>query len=276
MVKKLKCLFPFHSGKMYQIPRILEILKQNRNMFDVVVEVFGGSAKVLWNIPKEWNKILVYNDIDKELCTTFRVLQDPVKREELKERLSLAFPVCQEFEDLRDGIIETKTDVDVAFKILYLRTYSLSGDGKNFMRLFTYHKVPHFTDQILKNFDIINSNWIIKNMDFRDIMKKYNKEEVLLYLNPPYHGWKYEKSYSHTFNENDLLDLKEGIDNHKGSYLMNLSVSSDVAEKMIEIFGKPNEVITYSFPQHSYQTKIKTWYFDFWYKFAKNEKKNVA
>jgi len=47
------------------------------------------------------------------------------------------------------------------------------------------------------------------------------------------------------FTLDDLKDLKESMDNHPGSYLLNLS-SFD--QDMEEIFGKPQKVIEYANP----------------------------
>lgn len=38
-----------------------------RDAFDIIVDVFGGSGRVLLNVPDEWKKIKVYNDIDRNL-----------------------------------------------------------------------------------------------------------------------------------------------------------------------------------------------------------------
>lgn len=44
--------------------------------FDVVVDVFCGSAKILLNIPEEWKKLKVYNDLDRDLYVTFKALRN--------------------------------------------------------------------------------------------------------------------------------------------------------------------------------------------------------
>ncbi|MGC8618730.1 MAG: DNA adenine methylase, partial [Thermoplasmata archaeon] len=71
----MKSLFPYYGGKFNQLKDILSIMREHLDSFDVVVDVFGGSAKVLLNIPDEWRKLKVYNDLDRDLFVTFRVLQ---------------------------------------------------------------------------------------------------------------------------------------------------------------------------------------------------------
>jgi site-specific DNA-adenine methylase len=50
----MKSLFPYYGGRFYQLKDIIGILNEHRDSFDVVVDVFGGSGKVLLNIPDEW------------------------------------------------------------------------------------------------------------------------------------------------------------------------------------------------------------------------------
>jgi site-specific DNA-adenine methylase len=77
-------LFPYYGRRFNQLKTIISILDKHKDRFDVIVDVFGGSGKVLLNIPEEWKKIKVYNDIDNDLYVTFKVLQDPRKRNILK------------------------------------------------------------------------------------------------------------------------------------------------------------------------------------------------
>ena len=80
-------------------------------------------------------------------------------------------------------------------------------------------------------------------MDFRVLMKKYNKPRVFFYLDPPYISS--GKKYKHSFKLQDLIDLKKAMDEHQGSYLINLSFND---EGMEDIFGKPNTTIDYANP----------------------------
>ena len=115
---------------------ILEILGEHRDSFDVVVDVFGGSAKVLLNIPDEWKKLKVYNDLDRDLYVTFKVLQS--KSLELSRWLRVAFQDHDAFFLMRNH--NFRSDVDTAFKVFYLQTYSFMGDGTSFGRRFKGHK----------------------------------------------------------------------------------------------------------------------------------------
>ncbi len=45
--------FPYYGGRFNQLKKIIKILEEHKDQFDVVVDVFGGSGNVLINIPEE-------------------------------------------------------------------------------------------------------------------------------------------------------------------------------------------------------------------------------
>jgi hypothetical protein len=101
---------------------------------------------------------------------------------------------------------------------------------------------------------------VIENMDFRDLMDRYNRERVFFYLGPPYISP--GKKYRYSFSMNDMKDLKSKMKAHKGSYILNLS-SFD--EGMEEILGEPNRMIDYSNPLNNHG-KVR-WGCGYWWKF---------
>ena len=93
----------------------------------MVVDVFSGSAKIILNIPDGCKKLKVYNDLDRDLYATFKVLQDKRKSLELSKRLRVAFQHHGAFFLMRGH--NFRPDVDTALKVFYLQTYSFMGDG---------------------------------------------------------------------------------------------------------------------------------------------------
>jgi site-specific DNA-adenine methylase len=77
-----KGLFAYYVGKAYLVKDIMNVIEPIRNDIRCFVDVFGGSGRVLLNVPDEWNiKIKVYNDIDLKLANIMRDLQNKNKRE---------------------------------------------------------------------------------------------------------------------------------------------------------------------------------------------------
>ncbi|MEM3554966.1 MAG: DNA adenine methylase [Candidatus Micrarchaeaceae archaeon] len=254
---KVKILFPYYGGRSHQINEIIQIMAKHYDEFEVVVDVFGGSAKVLLNIPLEWRKMKVYNDVDKDLYITFKVLQDKQKREELIEKINLSFAHENIFNELKES--KPNNDIDIAFKTIYLFSYSYNSVGEAFKREYKYRKLPK------PHFEFVNilNDWIIENKDFRELMDLYNKPTVLLYLDPPYLTG--GKKYKYQFDFQDFLDLRYKLQQHKGTYLMNLSMYD---KSMVDIFGKPNMVAEYSLSTVNTEEGTRPkWQCGYWWKF---------
>ncbi|MGC8584877.1 MAG: DNA adenine methylase [Thermoplasmata archaeon] len=251
------CVFPYYGGRTNQLKSIIKILDEHKDKFDVIVDVFSGSGKVLLNIPDEWKKIKVYNDIDNDLYITFKVLQDPEKMKILQEKLKYAFPHKKIFDEL--VMSSPEKDIDIAFKTIYIFTHSFSSIGTSFRR---YYKKSTTKRYHPENFSFI-SKWIIENEDFRELMKRYSRPRVFFYLDPPYYSG--GKAYRYPFSLNDYKDMKILMDKHPGTYMLNLSLHD---KEMIEIFGEPNLVETYSRPTTNTKSEIRDkWDCGYWWKF---------
>jgi len=70
----------------------------------------------------------------------------------------------------------------------------------------------------------------IENLDFRDLIPRYDRPHTLFYLDPPYHDCDY---YNYNFTEDDFLDLERILKSIKGKFI--LSINDD--EFTRELFG---------------------------------------
>ena len=243
----MKSTFPYYGGRYNQLKIIIDILDKQKDRFDVVVDVFGGSGKVLLNIPEGWRKIRVYNDINLDLYKTFKVLQDDRKSMQLEKifrEMKLSHP---------------RNDVDIAFKTIYLHTFSFAGAGQSFKRFYKKANVPPVNTSDF----LFVKKWIVENMDFRELMRRYNRQRVLLYLDPPY--LRGGDLYRYKFRMGDFVDLKKLIDVHQGSYLLNLSMTDP---EMIEIFGEPDLITEHHRPTTiDIPGKENKWGCGYWHRF---------
>ena len=251
----MKSTFPYYGGRYNQLKIIIGLLDDKRDKFDVVVDVFGGSGKVLLNIPDEWRKIKVYNDVNLDLYKTFKVLQDSRKRMLLEKKLRNCFPHEKIFREMKFS--NPKDDVGVAFKTIYLHTFSFAGAGNAFKRFYKRANVPPVRTEDF----LFVKKWIVENLDFRSLMQRYNKPRVLLYLDPPY--LRGGDQYRYKFKINDFIDLKSLLDNHLGTYLLNLSMTDP---EMIGIFGEPNMVSEHHRPTTAYVPgRDNKWRCGYWF-----------
>jgi len=238
--------FRFYGGKFYLLDDIYNIISLVKNRITCFVDVFGGSGVVAFNLPFKVNNI-VYNDINKWLYKTFKVLQDDNLREKLIEKLKMSFRHRDIFNEFKEAYwnddIEGLSDLEMAFRFLYLTANSFSGDLLNFAILIKEERDT--TSPIINSLKLITNemkNWTIENLDFRELIKKYDSETTFFYLDPPY--LRGGKIYKFPFTEQDFYDLKNILDNIKGMWLMNESeVDFDFIKK---VFGEPNFVKDYT------------------------------
>ncbi len=115
-------------------------------------------------------------------------------------------------------------DYDVAAKYAYVLTQVFSGskpETSNYIDLKGKYKSKYLTfrdklknDKWLTKFDKIN---VVENMDFQELINKYDGDNSYFYLDPPY--WKTENYYSnHDFDRDDHERLAKLLTNMKGKF----------------------------------------------------------
>jgi DNA adenine methylase len=75
----------------------------------------------------------------------------------------------------------------------------------------------------------------IENMDFKDVLKKYDGEDTLFYLDPPYihETRKMTYTYAHEIQEKDHLELVDILLNIKGKVILS-GYDHPIYDKLIE------------------------------------------
>ena len=67
----MKSLIAYPGGKYYMLPDILEIINSSKK--NALVDVFGGSGKVLINVDA---MVKVYNDLNADLVSFFEQVRN--------------------------------------------------------------------------------------------------------------------------------------------------------------------------------------------------------
>jgi len=228
----MKKLFRYFGGKFYLMDDIQAVFDVIKNKITCVVDVFGGSGTVLLNLKTHSKCIKIYNDIDSRLYKVMIALKDEKEIEKLKKEYFLTLRSREYFEYLKN---KNENELTV-FEILYLIANSFGGGMKTFGYEISSKRDTYAVtfNNIFKNYVYIR-DWIIENLDFRDLIKKYDSETTFFYLDPPY--LEGGKKYKHSFTIEDFKDLKNILDGIKGYYLLNESERD--FEEIIKIFGEP-------------------------------------
>ena len=177
--------FPWMGGKRRLASQILPEFPEHT----CYVEVFGGAAALLF-LREERAKAEVYNDIDGDLVTFFRVVQR--HPEAFLSCFELALASRNEFERLKRTPPETLTDVERAARFFYLqklcfgarsvnRTFGTATTGKARLRTEAVMQAIEKTHERLQGV-------VIEHLDWRECLSRYDRPHTLFYLDPPYFG----------------------------------------------------------------------------------------
>jgi len=207
---------------------------------ETYVETFGGMFWCFFNMDLSLYpnlKKVVYNDFNPLNYNLFQCVQNP---NELKRAMD-AIPVQQfgvsdtppemreqfvrfQSEIFAEGIVVQPYDYEIAAKYAYVLTQVFSGskpETSSFIDLKGNYKSKFITfrDKLTK------PNWVehflritdVENMDFADVINKYDSPSTYIYLDPPY--WKTENYYNnHDFDREDHERLANVLNQMKGKF----------------------------------------------------------
>ncbi|MBI5563876.1 MAG: DNA adenine methylase [Chloroflexi bacterium] len=157
------------------------------------VEVFGGAAWVLFGKPLSDVEIL--NDIDQELITFFRVVK--YQPEEFVQSFDLELVSRAEFKRLATLNPLELNDLQRAHRFYYLIMAGWGGE-LNYPRFQTSitdgghgNRLIGALETLRQRIEPIHkrlSTVIIENLDWRNCIDKYDRDNTVMYLDPPYPG----------------------------------------------------------------------------------------
>jgi len=193
---------------------------------NVFVEPFGGSCWCSLNVSRAKFKVIVCNDIDQDLINFYRLVRD--RPCELAKRLAI-LPISRELrkiaiEILRDGSADPITKAVLFF---YVARTSFSGgagrkpgfgSSKTVNRAKTYSCAVASIAEYAKRFRDV----VLECKDYRDIIKQYDSESTLFYLDPPYVGRDVDH-YRYGFTTVDLRNMARLLKNVKGFWVLKVT-----------------------------------------------------
>jgi DNA adenine methylase len=231
-------MLSYIGGKSRIAPRL--IIPNIPTDIEEFVEVFGGMFWTFFNMDlKQFPNLkkVVYNDFNPLNYNLFKCIQNPTR---LLEEIN-SIP-CQQFgeeptppiykeqfirfqaEIFDENFSVEPGDFNTAAKYVYVLTQVFSGskpEKSSFIDLKGKYKSKYLTfrDKLSK------PDWVehflkithVENMDFADVIKKYDSPTTYIYLDPPY--WKTENYYSnHDFDREDHERLAICLKDVKGKF----------------------------------------------------------
>lgn len=186
MVKWLTRTFiPWYGGKHKMATDLLCFIPNYK--IETYVEVFGGGMRVLLNKP--YSPIEVYNDLNIGLVSIFRCMKDIDKAKELQMLLRNSPYSLDTFEEsLRQYDNPNLNEIERAKYQYILATQSFNSTCENWSRPSSLRDIKAYEKRIAKMLDFVPRlrRVIIENVDFEELIDKYDSPTTFFYLDPPY------------------------------------------------------------------------------------------
>ncbi|WP_250278780.1 DNA adenine methylase [[Clostridium] colinum] len=200
-----------------------EIVSRFPEKYSNYIEVFGGAGWVLFHKEKGGKEI--YNDLNSELVNLFKVVKyHPEEFIKECEFLCNSKELLDEYKE--NYTRKNLTDIQRASNFYMLIKYSYGSDLKTYGsrttdKLNSLNYIRKINERL--------SKVVIENLDFERCIKKYDKEETLFYLDPPYFNTEaYYKNVD--FKTEDHKRLRDVLKNIKGKFLLSYNDCEEIRE----------------------------------------------
>ncbi len=189
---------------------------------DKYVEVFAGAAWVLFKKPR--SKVEVINDINSELVTMYRVLQNHL--EEFVRCSEYLLTARDEYNALRDANPHTLTDIQRAVRLYFLvkNTFGSKLDFGSFIVPTTRKPRPNPV-QIQEQLKSVRERLYgvtIENRPYEQVIKAQDNPNTFFYVDPPYYGCENEYGKG-IFARSDFQLLRDVLAGCKGKFMMSIN-----------------------------------------------------
>jgi DNA adenine methylase len=244
----LSRFFPYLGGKHQLAKRIIAAMPEHRKY----CEVFGGSGAVL--LAKSPSKEEIFNDINGHVINLFRIIKH--HPDEFMKEVRWQLHSRQIFKESKDALGERETDIQRAARFYYLMRSAWAAKlphnsnfntGTGSARLSIY-RIEENLYEIHRRLE----KTIIEKLPWQACLLKYDAEDALFFLDPPYYGC--ERDYGGPFERKDFTILGKCLEDIKGKFILtinNLPVTKElfglfqIKEEPLKYFisGRPQSVI---------------------------------
>jgi DNA adenine methylase len=193
------------------------------------VEVFAGAAWVLFR--KDPVKVEVINDINGDLITLYRVLQNHL--EEFVRYFKWSLISRDEFERQLQVAPDTLTDIQRSARFYYLVRTSFGAKAVNQSFGVANSQPPRLNfnriAEDLTEAHLRLSRVTIENLNYVDLIKRYDGEHVFFYADPPY--WDCETDYGKgLFDKTDFTLLRDTLAAAKAKWMVSINNVPQIRE----------------------------------------------
>lgn len=217
-------LIKYIGGKVKLTPTFEQYFP-NPKTYKIItfVDVFGGSGAVTLNKSTVY-KVEVINDISTDIVNLYAVIKS--KYDEFVNKLESLLYGRTTFEFLKAELEKPfrfnpfEPDVNRAVAVFYVYNASFSGMGDSYSASKATNTAKIYFNKVEKLVNVYDKfkNVQIENLDFEQLIDKYDSENTFFYADPPYFGTEFY--YSGGFSYDDHVRLLNKLNNIKGYYML--------------------------------------------------------
>jgi len=227
---------PYIGGKSKLADRIVKMVPEHKTY----CEVFAGALWVFFR--KEPSRWEVINDLDSDLITFYRVLQNHL--EEFLRQFKWLLSSREWFEDWK-GQLNGRglTDIQRAARYYYVQRHAFAGRPKN--PSFGSHpqKLPKINllrlEEELSAIHLRLLGVTIENLDWRTCLNRCDRQETFFFLDPPY--WE-RKDYKFNLDPSDYSEMANILGGIAGKFLLTIDDRPETRQIFTRFNVQPVEV----------------------------------
>ena len=230
-IRPVRPAAPYLGGKRNLAKRICAKIREIDHR--TYVEPFVGMGGIFLRRDRQ-PPAEVINDISGDVANLFRILQRHYQPfiDFLKWRITSR----AEFDRLKREDPSTLTDLERAARFLYLQRLAFGGkvQGRTFGvsrgrgGMFNLTELEPMLGDIHERL----AGVIIEQLPYDQVLRRYDREDTLFYLDPPY--WGCEDDYGDTFGPEDFDRMAEQLAGLQGRFLLSINDAPGVRQ----VFGR--------------------------------------
>ncbi len=220
----MKSFIGWIGGKSQLKKYIIPLIPTNCNRY---IEVCGGAGWVLFGKPKIKGQMEVFNDIDGDLINLYKQIKYNCDALQNEIDWLQARDLFNQYRYEIEQQIEL-SNLQRAARYLYLIKCSFGCTKTSFAT--AAKNICNVVDD-LPAYKARLKNVIIENRDFEDLIKTYDRDSAIFYIDPPYftsEGY-YNKKYVR-FNKDDHLRLNSVLKGIKGHFILSYNACDFICD----------------------------------------------
>lgn len=238
----MKTVFRYPGGKSKIAKDIIKDVFPHKPK--VFVDVFAGGGSVSIEVLNNISIPVVMNDLDTYIYSFWKTLCDGKSKQLIEKIKNEGEPTIDKFMRHRRTIDSGKVidEKEKSYLALFFNRTTFSGifrsgpiggyrqNGKYKINCrYNESKIVSSIEQISKT--LVETNSTAMNIDFRDVISKYDGTDSFLYLDPPYMNQGCQL-YQESMDTQDYIDMANMLKNTKCKWI----VSHDNFYKFLDLF----------------------------------------